>query len=296
MPAHAPHSATRPSDTNAYAAFKDRYGADVQPPLHDGFPHAGPTYEGPDGWELEPGERIGPPPKTRSKAMRRVVFVGLVTLGGLGGVWALVGDQMKPPGWLTEKLEAALAQVQRAATELASRNQAAPAAPLPTAGSTPSPSDVAMTSTNPIETERAIAMDAGPRPETAPEQPPEAPPAPEPLTAPSADPADPNQKRALAAGLHPQLSRVLLARMSAADYRNAAHAVKIALAETPDSEVFVWPKQRKPEEALFNVRFVQGASVDCRRYVVSITKDGWLTTALPLETCGLKPVAVKARP
>ena len=152
----------------------------------------------------------------------------------------------------------------------------------------------------PIETERVVAVEAAPSAETAAatatEQPLEAPPAPEPLTPPSADPADPNQKRALAAGLHPQLSRVLLARMSTADYRNAGHAVKTALAVTPDTEVFVWPRQRKPDEALFNVRFVQGASVDCRRYVVSITKDGWLTTALPMETCGLKPVVVKAKP
>lgn len=153
----------------------------------------------------------------------------------------------------------------------------------------------------PVETERVIAMEAAApvpdvEPDTTQQREYEAPPPPEPLTPPTPDPADPNQKRALAAGLHPQLSRVLLARMSATDYRNAAHAVKTALAETPDTEVFVWPRQRKPDEALFSVRFVQGASADCRRYVVSITKDGWLTTALPMETCGLKPVAAKAKP
>jgi hypothetical protein len=31
---------------------------------------------------------------------------------------------------------------------------------------------------------------------------------------------------------------------------------------------------------------VQGAAPACRRYVVTITKDGWLTTALPMEKCG----------
>jgi hypothetical protein len=112
----------------------------------------------------------------------------------------------------------------------------------------------------------------------------------QPLPPPVADPADPYQTRALAAGLHPGLSRVLLTRLSPADYRNAGIAIKTALAETPDDGVFVFPPQRTPELALFNVRFVQGAASGCRRYVVTITKDGWLTTALPMEKCGLRPV------
>ncbi len=123
---------------------------------------------------------------------------------------------------------------------------------------------------------------------------------PEPLTPPKADPADPLQKRALAAGLHPDLSHVLLARMSAADYKNAGVAIKTALVETPKGETYVWPKTRKGELALFEVHFVESASADCRRYVVAVTKDGWLTTAPPMEKCGLKApaqhVAVKAAP
>jgi surface antigen len=106
------------------------------------------------------------------------------------------------------------------------------------------------------------------------------------LPPPASDPADPYRKRAEAVGLHPDLSRVLLDRLSPADYRNAAYAVETALAKTPDTAVFVWPRQRKPEQALFQVRFVQGAAPACRRYVVTITKDGWLTTALPMERCG----------
>jgi hypothetical protein len=39
---------------------------------------------------------------------------------------------------------------------------------------------------------------------------------------------------------------------------------------------------------LFQVRFVAGAAPGCRRYVVTVTKDGWLTTALPMEKCGPK--------
>ena len=92
--------------------------------------------------------------------------------------------------------------------------------------------------------------------------------------------------RAVAVGLHPDLSRVLLARLSPTDYRNAGIAIQTAVAETPDSGVFVWPRQRKPELALFQVRFVPGAAPSCRRYVVTVTKDGWLTTAPPMEKCG----------
>jgi hypothetical protein len=92
--------------------------------------------------------------------------------------------------------------------------------------------------------------------------------------------------RAAAVGLHPDLSRVLLERLSRADYRNAGIAIQTALAETPDSAVFVWPRQRKPELALFQVRFVAGAAPGCRRYVVTVTKDAWLTTAMPMEKCG----------
>jgi hypothetical protein len=58
------------------------------------------------------------------------------------------------------------------------------------------------------------------------------------------------------------------------------------VAKTPDNDVFVWPKQRKPELALFRVHFVPGAAPTCRRYVVTVTKDGWSTTAPPMEKCG----------
>lgn len=109
------------------------------------------------------------------------------------------------------------------------------------------------------------------------------------MPSPTLDVTDPLQKRAVAAGLHPDLSRVLLARLSPTDFRNAGVAIQTAVAETPDDGVFVWPRERKPELALFQVRFVAGAAPDCRRYVVSVTKDGWLTTALPMEKCATQP-------
>ncbi len=117
---------------------------------------------------------------------------------------------------------------------------------------------------------------------------------PQPLPPLRVDPADPYQKRAVAVGLHPDLSRVLLAKLSAADYRNAAYAVDTAVAKTEDEAVFVWPRQRKPEQALFRVHFVKGAAAECRRYVVTVVKDGWTTTAFPMERCGAQLAERKA--
>ena len=116
------------------------------------------------------------------------------------------------------------------------------------------------------------------------------------LPPPSVDSADKFQTRAMANGLHPGLSPGLLSRMSAADFRNAGIAIKTALADTPDSGVFAWPRDPQPKRASFEVRFVQGAPGDCRRYVVTVTKDRWSTTAQPMEKCGVRPPAQKLTP
>lgn len=108
----------------------------------------------------------------------------------------------------------------------------------------------------------------------------------EPLPKPVADPADPNQKRALAVGLHPDVSKALLARMTLTDYSNARSAVENALLQSGDDPL-AWPRSgAKPGAALFEVKFVAGAAPGCRRYVVVITKDRWSTTAPPMEKCG----------
>lgn len=112
----------------------------------------------------------------------------------------------------------------------------------------------------------------------------------EPLPKPVADPRDPNQKRALAAGLHPDVSKALLARMTEADYSNARNAAETALLQTGDG-VLLWPTTgaksgAKSAAALFEIKFVAGAAPGCRRYVVIITKDRWSTTAPPMEKCG----------
>lgn len=113
----------------------------------------------------------------------------------------------------------------------------------------------------------------------------------EPLPKPVADPKDPQQKRALAAGLHPDVSKALLQRMTPADFSNARLAVQTALAETDDGATLTWPragaaKDAPKDAAQFEIKFVAGAAPDCRRYVVIVTKDRWSTTAPPMEACG----------
>jgi hypothetical protein len=106
---------------------------------------------------------------------------------------------------------------------------------------------------------------------------------------------DRNQIKAEAAGLHPGLSSMLLGRLSDADYANAKKAIETALVETDDNAAHFWPAKRKGDLALYRIHFVTGAAPDCRRYVVTVAKAGWLTTALPMERCGVKrKVAAKA--
>ena len=64
--------------------------------------------------------------------------------------------------------------------------------------------------------------------------------------------------------------------------------MRTALAETPDGAVFAWPRESKRGIAIFQVKFVEGAPAGCRRYVVTIAREGWSTTALPMEKCGIK--------
>lgn len=104
---------------------------------------------------------------------------------------------------------------------------------------------------------------------------------------------DPWRKKAEAAGLHPDLSRAVLTRLTSTDYRNAAYAIGKAIKTVPNNGEFVWPHKRKSGMAVFTVHFVQGAAPDCRRYVVTVTKDRWTSTALPMEKCGVK-VAIRS--
>jgi hypothetical protein len=106
-------------------------------------------------------------------------------------------------------------------------------------------------------------------------------------------PRDSIEARAESVGLHPGLSHAVLARFSSVDFRNAQKAIDTAIARTPDNGVFIWPRRREPSRALFRVHFVPGAGPDCRRYVVTVTMNGWTTTALPMEKCGIRRVTAQ---
>ncbi len=230
--------------------------------------------------ELSSGERICPPRAASDSLLPALLVIFIM----LGGGWALL---RYPPSWLPTELAALLA----------------PASPIPPppppANTAPATEPWAVSpppaqAEPPASIEIADAPGEGTKPASSPvttgaiapaaEQP-----AAEPLPPPKVDPGDPYQKRAVAVGLHPDISRALLARLSPTDYRNAGTAIQTAVAKTPDDAVFVWPRQRKPELALFRVHFVPGAAPTCRRYVVTVTKDGWSTTAPPMEKCDARP-------
>jgi hypothetical protein len=273
MAARSPHF---PANTPAY----DDVGADEH------YAHE----------ELLAGERVGPP-LARARG-RAVLWGSVLILIGLGAGWALLDERATSAGWPQALIAAVSSAADRWMPGPVEATAAAvtigpPANPAPTTKpaaiaappsaleppapdkSAATPGAAAKSPAPPLATAALPPAAAGSGDLPASPLPPSA-----------ADPADPYQVRAAAAGLHPGLSRVLLARLSPADYRNAAFAIDSALAKTADDAVFVWPHQRKPELALFHVRFVPGAGPDCRRYVVTVTKDGWLTTALPMERCG----------
>ncbi len=244
--------------------------------------------------EFLPGERIGRPPP---RAGRKIVLRGIFLLAAAGGVWAFMTGQVAWPAWLPTDISAMLSALERRPGPLAAPAPRA-AEPLPRIETVPEKNLAAVEAPSLSPRSAPYSKDAAStEAKTAPLTTGALPPAARhsddaldgPLRPAIADPSDPYQVRAAAVGLHPDLSRALLARLSPADYRNAGIAIKTALAETAETAVYVWPRQRKPEEALFKVRFVPGAAAGCRRYVVSVTKDGWLTTAPPMEKCGTQP-------
>ena len=258
-------SPTRYATTTAYGAF------DADEVYRDD------THYAPG--ELIAGERVGPPlAGRRRRALRRG---GLLLMLAIGGGWAALSD-LADWRWLSAETASVFASLNRA-TPGPAKPLPPDAAPSPTRDSAPS-SPQLPAAREIIAAPGALAGVAAPPPTATADAA-----AVQPLPPAVADPADPLQMRAAAVGLHPDLSRVLLERLSPADFRNAGTAIKTALAETADDAVHVWPRQRTPELALFQVSFVPGAATDCRRYVVKVTKDGWLTTALPMERCGAKP-------
>jgi hypothetical protein len=230
--------------------------------------------------ELVAGERIGVPVRSsRGRRFLRAVFTTSLVLGSAYVVARDPATWWQRAQWVGEKAGSLLALMEAKGPVRAEvPSQATPPKLEPLAVEPPIRqaavrAGVPVEAAPPAEPARA-EPDAAAVPEV------------EPLPPPVVDPNDPYQRRAEAVGLHPGLSRVLLARLSAADYRNAEHAINTAIAKTADGSVFAWPRQRTPELALFKVHFVRGMTPECRRYVVTVTKDGWLTTALPMERCG----------
>ncbi len=245
--------------------------------------------------EFFSGERICPPSVgTRGKSP----LPGLIlTLIALGGGWAFWRDPATFRGWLSAGIAAVSAAVDASApVPVAPAAPALVAPPLPAAATTiptiqtatvaPPPPDPQPAASE-AETQSAVTRGSI---EPAAAEPPA-----QPLPLPVIETSDPYQKRAAAVGLHPHLSRALLARLSPTDYRNAGVAIETAVAKTPDTAIFVWPRQRTPELALFQVHFVPGAAPHCRRYVVTVTKDRWSTTASPMEKCGPNLAAGKSK-
>ena len=233
------------------------------------------------------GERIcAPPPNARGSSMLPACFVLLVAIG----VWALVSHTDGWRHWLSTNFTTASALMDYRAAPPAAPEQPPSVGPAPHAENPPpQPPSESVAPSNAVPPEPLITASI----ETAPA---DKAPSVAPLSPPKADLTDPYQRRASAVGLHPDLSRALLARLSPADFRNAGVAIETAVAKTPDAGTFVWPRQRRPELALFQVHFVPGAAPDCRRYVVTVTKDRWSTTALPMERCGAKLAARKSVP
>lgn len=252
-----------------------------------------------DAPEFLTGERICPPRPRRGAVFKLLSW--LVVLGALGGGWSLLQD---PPTWLKSlstdvaALWSALnpQEPQPAQQETAALSAPPPAAvtELPVASTEISDAPGAEAGTavpsGTVETAPAGSSDTGAAASnetpTAPAQ-----------QQPSPPRTERYEKQAEAVGLNPDLSKAVLRRLSATDFRNAGIAIKTALAETADDAVHTWPNKPKPSVALFEVHFVPGAAENCRRYVVTVTKDRWSTTAPPMEKCGIgkpAPGVVKA--
>ncbi len=262
----------------------------------DGLAFASSTRDGFD--EFFTGEQVCPPHLVPRGSSWRRAWLVILTLGGTGWGWMQLPETAKAP--LHEAVGSALstlvAQLTRAhalqpapAPEMA-QTQASPQMPAPLDGQEIAPAPGAQAGTQ-ISQEPAAATvgdegdAAAPSSEEAAGDDESKAAVAERLPPPTVDPADRDAARAIAVGLHPDLSRVLLKRLSAADYANARKAITSALAGTPDDGTYIWPREGDRKRAQFEVRFVAGAPKDCRRYVVTIIKDRWSTTARAMEKC-----------
>lgn len=246
--------------------------------------------------DVAPSDRIGPP---RRRPVARWLTWSVVGLGVAAAAALHADDPERWPRWWAEARVIAAPLIERATAAVTPAAKPVAAEPPASARDPASmaPPGTLVTQQGAVDPHGAPATAAQ---VTAAAEPVETAIAPPPAVAAVEDDAtpaataaakrtadDPDRARAVAAGLHADISRVLLARLSDADYRNAAHAISKALAETPDDNVLYWPLKTKPGVAQFQIHFVPGADEGCRRYVVTIAKDGWATTSLPMDKCGV---------
>lgn len=234
----------------------------------------------PSEFEVSPGERIGGPVSRANDVLAWCVSVAII----VGGAWMMTHDD----GASLKRLPELVARVSNSVAGFAHALGAS--VPNETAASAPSAVPSTQTPAVPAPLPEPTAVSDPPAIKSEPMQ--SASPAA--ASEPDASAHDSYRARAEAAGLNPDISRSLLMRFSPNDFRNARIAIERAVAKTPDGGVFVWPRQRKPKEALFQVKFVEGAGPDCRRYVVTVTMDNWTTTASPMEKCGVPKIAAHA--
>lgn len=256
-------------------------------------------------WRLDPGQRIDPKRRPRRRLRRVTLLLALPTAiavswhAGIDPVDLLrsgyamsmravdLMSRQEPKKIASERLPSPIAPQDEAPPRKEGEETLAPKPPHNT--DTPRdprrPEDVAALKPTPIAPAEPAKRPAAPEKPPAPENDPDEEPASSTPIPPPPAALTPAQRRAEAAGLHTGLSRVLLERLTAADYRNATEAIRRALAAPRDDGPYVWPPRTEGSSAQFTVRFVAGAAQGCRRYVVTILKDRWETTALPVERC-----------
>ncbi len=241
--------------------------------------------------EFFTGDRICPPRPQRSSLTKLVSW--LVILGAFYGGWSLWRDR---PAWI----ETVAADASALWTALNPKNSH-PVQPEQAANTPPPVPEQAVAETEVADAPgweagtavAAVTTDAATAESDDTATAGATPAAPVPQQ-PSPPRTDRYEKQAEAVGLNPDLSRATLKSLTEADFRNAGIAIKTALSETPESEVFTWPAKPKPSLAQFEVRFVPGAADSCRRYVVTVTKDRWSTTAPPMEKCGVASPSINS--
>ncbi len=257
-------------------------------------------------WHLSPDDRVGVLPKrARGRKARR----SFVLVAGVAGVayasyrepkialraWALassLASSLMPSNLAGETAHRPLRQPSSRAAEAPAatqRPEPSPVAdePKQLATHVPEPADTALPNAAEQSANRPIKSLPSAQAHAARASIPYAPPE-------LATVNDPYETKAKVAGLHPDLSRALLMELTELDYRNARIATDTALAILPDDAVLRWPKRREAGLAMFEVRFVPGASDACRRYIVTIEKNRWITTSAPIEKCGMGSVKLNA--